>query len=135
MKYMLDANICIYLMNECPKHYYKKLALLEEQQHQVGISAIVHSELQYGVAASNQQTQNQLKLAVLLSHLTVFPYTEACSFYYGQLRAELKNRGCLIGANDLFIAAHALAEQAILVTNNTREFNRIAELQLENWPR
>lgn len=132
MLYMLDTNICIYLMKRTSLTLFKKLSSLEKQ-HKITISAIVLAELQFGVANSQHKEQSQINLNTLLSKLDVLPYSEQCAFHYGEIRTELKRKGSLIGANDLLIASHALAEKAILVTNNGKEFKRIKELTIENW--
>lgn len=133
MLYMLDSNICIYLMKKKSLSLFEKLSSLDQERHEIGISSIVLSELQFGVANSQYREQSQINLNTLLSKLNVLPYTEQCAFYYGEIRAELKRRGSPIGANDLLIASHAIAEKAILVTNNDSEFKRINQLQIENW--
>jgi tRNA(fMet)-specific endonuclease VapC len=119
MLYMLDTNICIYLMKRKSLALFKKLSTLEKH-HEIVISSIVLAELQFGVANSQHKEQSQINLNTLLSKLDVLPYTEQCAF-------------SLIGANDLLIASHALAEKAILVTNNGKEFKRIQEIKIENW--
>lgn len=132
MIYMLDTNICIYLMKRKSLGLFKKLASIEKE-HDITISSIVLAELQFGVANSQHKEQSQINLNILLGKLDVLPYTEQCAFYYGEIRAELKHKGILIGANDLLIASHALAEKAVLLTNNAKEFKRIKELKIENW--
>ena len=132
MLYMLDTNICIYLMKRKSLSLFKKLALIEKR-NDIAISSIVLAELQFGVANSQHKEQSQINLNILLSKLDVLPYTEQCAFYYGEIRTELKRKGSPIGANDLLIGSHALAEKAILVTNNAKEFKRIKALTIENW--
>lgn len=132
MLYMLDTNICIYLMKKKSLSLFKKLSSLEKH-HDIAISSIVLAELQFGVANSQHKEQSQINLNTLLSKLDVLPYTEQCAFYYGEIRAELKRKGALIGANDLFIASHALTEKATLITNNGKEFKRVNTLSIENW--
>lgn len=132
MIYMLDTNICIYIINKHPTNYYKKLDLLEKTDDLV-ISSIVLSELQYGVANSDNKKLNQAKLDTLLMRLEVMSYCASSAFYYGELKAELKQKGIIIGGNDLLIASHALCEQATLVTNNYSEFQRVPKLIIENW--
>jgi len=133
MLYMLDTNICCYILNKQPSSYYKKLEQLEQSAASITISSIVLSELQFGVANSKFKEQNQTKLNLLMSKLEVLDYSAKCAFFYGNLRADLKKRGIIIGNNDLFIASHAIAEQATLITNNISEFKRVKELILENW--
>ena len=133
MMYMLDTNVCIYAINKKPITYIKKLDLLEKKKHNIVISSIVLAELQYGVANSQHKEQNQINLDNFLNKLEIIDFSAKCAFYYGELRAELKQNRVSIGNNDLLIASHALCEQAILVTNNISEFGRINKLLLENW--
>jgi tRNA(fMet)-specific endonuclease VapC len=132
MMYMLDTNICIYIINQKPVSYLKSLDRFE-QNSSLTISSIVLAELQYGVSNSFHKEQNQINLDVFLNKIDVIPFSAKCAFYYGEIRSKLKKEGIIIGNNDLLIASHALAERAILVTNNIGEFKRIPELQLENW--
>lgn len=133
MIYMLDTNICICAINKKPSSYLQRLEELEQMRHTLSISSIVLAELQYGVSNSHNQKLNQINLDIFISRLEVIDFSAKCAFYYGELRAKLKKEGILIGNNDLFIASHAIAEQAILVTNNISEFNRVPELITENW--
>ena len=132
MRYMLDTNICIYIINQKPVSYLKSLDRFE-QNSSLTISSIVLAELQYGVSNSFHKEQNQINLDVFLNKIDVIPFSAKCALYYGEIRSKLKKEGIIIGNNDLLIASHALAERAILVTNNIGEFKRIPELQLENW--
>lgn len=132
MIYMLDTNICIYAINKKPISYLQKLEALEKT-HTLSISSIVLSELQYGVSNSKNQNQNQINLDIFISRLKIIDFSAKCAFYYGELRAHLKKEGIIIGNNDLFIASHAIAEEAVLVTNNMSEFKRIPKLIVENW--
>jgi tRNA(fMet)-specific endonuclease VapC len=99
----------------------------------VCISAITKSELLYGVEVSPRREKDKVALDEYLRHVEVLDYPEDASMDYAQIRAELKLRGCMIGANDLLIAAHARSLGLILVTNNTREFGRVQGLKIENW--
>ncbi len=132
MLYMLDTNICIYLIKKHPISYFEKLEELQ-QKNDITISSIVLSELQFGVANSHHRQQSQINLNELISKLNVLPYTDECACFYGEISSVLKKQGCLIGGNDLFIASHAMTENAVLVTNNAKEFKRIKGLRLENW--
>lgn len=129
---MLDTNICIYILNKKPESYIKKLENLEKR-HPIFISSIVLAELQYGVANSKFKEQNQINVNYLLDKLEVLDFSSKCAFYYGELRADLKHRGVIIGNNDLLIASHALAEDATLVTNNSSEFERAKGLKIVDW--
>lgn len=134
MIYMLDTNICIYIINKKPIIYLQNLELIERNDT-ISISSIVAAELQYGVFNSNlhNKNQNQINLDAFLGKIEIIDFTAKSAFYYGELRAKLEQSGKIIGSNDLLIASHAIAEDAILVTNNTKEFERIPNLVLENW--
>jgi len=133
MLYMLDTNICIFSIKKKPLTHFEKLEKLRKQKHNIAISSIVLSELQYGVANSQLREQSQINLDIFTSRLDVLPYTDECAFFYGEIRAKLKKAGCVIGGNDIFIASHAMASNAVLITNNIREFQRIDGLSLEYW--
>lgn len=132
MKYMLDTNICIYILNKKPISYIKKLENLEKK-YSIAISSIVLAELQFGVSNSKYKEQNQINVNNLISKLEIIDFTEQCALYYGEIRANLKRKGIIIGNNDLLIASHAICEKATLVTNNTSEFQRVDNLKLEDW--
>lgn len=132
MKYMLDTNICIYILNQKPISYIRKLENLEKK-YTLAISSIVLSELQFGVSNSQHQEQNQINVNNLISKLEVLDFKTQCALYYGEIRADLKRKGIIIGNNDLLIASHAVYEEATLVTNNTSEFKRVSNLKIEDW--
>lgn len=133
MLYMLDTNICIFLLGKKKVTYFDKLDNIQKNGHSIAISAIVLAELQFGVANSHRVEQNQKDLNLLLSRLEIMSYNDKCAYFYGELRTALKKVGRLIGGNDLFIASHAMAEDAILITNNKQEFQRVNGLKLEHW--
>ena len=133
MLYMLDTNICIFLLGKKRKTYFDKLDRIQMKGHSIAISSIVLAELQFGIANSQRTEQNQRELNILLGRLDVLSYDSKCAYFYGELRMTLKKTGRLIGGNDLFIASHAMAEDAILVTNNLREFQRVEGLKIEHW--
>jgi len=132
MIYMLDTNICIYIINKKPISYIKKLESLEKTDS-IALSAIVLAELQYGVSNSRFKEKNQINVNSFVSKLDIRDFTEQCAFFYGEIRTDLKQKGIIIGNNDLLIASHAICEEATLVTNNISEFNRIKGLKLINW--
>ena len=129
--YMLDTNICIYIINKKPKKVIKTLT--SKSPAEVCISAITLSELEYGVAKSNQQEKNQEALIKFLLPLQVFDFDATAARSYGIARSKLESAGKQIGALDTLIAAHSLSMDAILVTNNVREFRRVKGLKVENW--
>jgi tRNA(fMet)-specific endonuclease VapC len=131
MIYLIDTNICIYLMNQKPVKVIQKIKNTEVGQ--IGISTITVSELKYGVAKSNLKEQNAQRLEEFLTPFEILPCDETASEYYGMIRAELESQGKVIGPLDMLIAAHALSKDMILVTNNEKEFLRIKSLKVENW--
>ncbi|MBR2768753.1 MAG: type II toxin-antitoxin system VapC family toxin [Lachnospiraceae bacterium] len=131
MRYMLDTNIIVYAKNARPEIVLKRF-----QQYNPGdlcISAITMAELEYGVFNSSKPKQNRLALLMFLSNIEVIPFDMDAAKVYGQIRHDLKEKGELIGANDLLIAAHAKSLAFTLITNNTREFGRVEGLKLNNW--
>ena len=130
MKYMLDTNICIYLINERPKKVINKFTHLAPGD--VGVSSITASELAFGVAKSGSD-KNRAALETFLLPLEVVPYGYAAAMAYGEIRSVLKSLGKPIGPLDMLIAAHALSIGVTLVTNNEKEFRRVNRLKIENW--
>ena len=131
MKYMLDTNTCIYLIKNKPLGIVKKLQSLKIED--ISISTITLAELEYGVEKSQKREQNKLALAEFLAPVEVLNFNDFAAQKYGEIRTSLENKGKLIGAMDMLIAAHALSLNLILVTNNVREFKRIPSLKIENW--
>jgi tRNA(fMet)-specific endonuclease VapC len=132
-QYMLDTNICIYIIRNKSDRVIQKLK--RKRVSDVGISSITLSELEYGVAKSSKPGQNALALTEFLAALVVFPYEDLAARQYGEIRAFLERKGTPIGPLDMLIAAHALALKCILVTNNETEFRRVPGLEVENWTR
>ena len=132
MIYMLDTNICIYIINQKPLSFLPKLEKID-QRHTLAISSIVLAELQYGVSHSVHKIQNQINLDAFLTKVEILPYCEKAAFFYGEIRSTLQKQGQLIGSNDLLIVSHAVAEEATLITNNASEFKRVKALKLEIW--
>jgi tRNA(fMet)-specific endonuclease VapC len=131
MKYMLDTNICIYLIRKKPVQVLKRIQ--KTIVSEICISSITLAELEYGIAKSTNQMQNRIALTEFLAPLEIVPFDEAAAVQYGEIRAQLEKLGKPIGACDLLIAAHAISYNLTLVTNNTREFSRIPTLQIDNW--
>ncbi|OUL23254.1 VapC toxin family PIN domain ribonuclease [Nostoc sp. RF31YmG] len=131
MRYLLDTNICIYIIKQKPQKVLDKFQTLSICD--VGISSITVAELEYGVAKSQQQEKNRTALLQFLLPLEIVDFKPAAATIYGSIRSDLESRGIIIGAMDMLIAAHALSLGVILVTNNIREFSRIPTLLLENW--
>lgn len=129
-RFLLDTDTCIYIINRQPEAVFKHLAGL--QAGEVAISSITGGELYYGVAKSGSE-RNLWALEKFLAPLEALPFDEAAMRQYGTLRARLERKGTPIGSLDMLIAAHALALDVALVTNNQREFKRVPGLRLENW--
>jgi len=129
-KYLLDTNIVIYVLKRRPKEV---LEIFNRNASRMAISSITLSELIYEAEKSSNVDKNLEAIEEFVSHLDVLPYDAKASQHYGQIKAALEKRGEIIGANDIHIAAHAISQGLILVTNNTKEFERVAGLRLENW--
>lgn len=131
MRYILDTNICIYAIKQKPVIVFKRL--LEHKPEEICISSITYSELVYGVEKSQAKERNRIALILLLSRIDIVDYDTRAAESYGCIRAELERNGTPIGSMDTMIAAHAKSLNYVLVTNNTREFERVSGLQVENW--
>jgi len=131
MKYLLDTNICIYIIKKQPASVIQRLTKIPIDD--VVISAITYSELEYGVSKSQHQTKNKIALMEFLAPFTILPFDDLAAETYGEIRANLERNGNIIGNMDLLIAAHTLSSNLTLVTNNEKEFKRIPDLKLENW--
>jgi tRNA(fMet)-specific endonuclease VapC len=130
-RYMLDTDTCSYIMRRSHDALLKRLAKVPVSD--VCISVITKSELLFGVEVSPKHKQDETALAAFLRYIEVLDFPGEASAHYAKIRADLKARGSTIGANDLFIAAHARSLGLTLVTNNTREFKRVRGLSIENW--
>ena len=131
MEFMLDTNICIYLINKQPIKIIEKLKSIKTSD--ICISSITSSELWFGVYKSSYPKQNSLALTEFLSSINTVDFDDEAAINYGQIRAHLEGKGKIIGAMDMLIGAHALALSLTLVTNNLREFKRIPNLKVVNW--
>ena len=131
MKYLLDTDICIYLIKEKPPEVLVRFTALKPAQ--VFISAVTVFELYYGVENSQAHKRNLAALEKFLRPMTILDFTPEDAKQAARIRADLKQKGTPIGAYDLQIAATALANGLTVVTNNTDEFKRVIELKLENW--
>jgi tRNA(fMet)-specific endonuclease VapC len=131
MKFMLDTNICIYVINERPPSVVGRFRTFSIGD--VGISAITLAELEYGAAKSSQPRRNREALGQFISPLEVAAFDADATSAYGQIRTALEKRGTPIGPMDMLIAAHAIGLGVMLITNNKREFARVPGLRIENW--
>jgi tRNA(fMet)-specific endonuclease VapC len=131
MKYLLDTNICIYIIKKKPPEVLQKFS--DCPVGEIGLSSITVAELEYGVQKSQQPERNEKALEKFIIPLEIAPFDYKASIAYGKIRAQLEAKGTPIGPLDTLIAAHALSLNATLVTNNTREFIRIPGLKVINW--
>jgi tRNA(fMet)-specific endonuclease VapC len=131
MKFMLDTNICIYIIKRKPPDVIERFYQTEISQ--IGISSITLSELLYGVSKSSKPEQNQLALMQFIAPLDILSYGDEAAQHYADLRAHLEKQGTPIGALDMLIAAHARSTNCALVTNNEKEFIRVPNLKIDNW--
>lgn len=130
-RYLLDTNICIYIARKKPERvlrHFNKVSL-----GAAAISVITYGELLYGAAKSAQRTEALERLRELVHLLPALALPESAAETYGAIRADLEQKGEMIGNNDLWIAAHALASGLTLVTNNEKEFRRVRGLKVQNW--
>jgi tRNA(fMet)-specific endonuclease VapC len=132
-RYMLDTDTCSFIMKRSHPTVLKRLQAVPVTD--VCMSVITKAELLYGVEVSPWRAQDAAALAAFLPYVEALDFKDDGALHYADIRADLKKRGTLVGANDLFIAAHARALGLTLVTNNTAEFERVSKLNLENWTR
>ncbi len=130
LTYMLDTNICIYVMKNHPVELRSKFNAVAEQ---LCISSITLGELYFGAEKSSRREANMSVLNNFVARLEILPFGSKAAAHYGQVRAELQRAGTPCGANDMLIGAHARSEGLIVVTNNGREFCRMPGLRVENW--
>lgn len=131
MKYLLDTNICIYSLNRRPPEVIERLRA--EGQEAVAISVITMLELRQGAEKSQYPEKTHGKLDLFLGPLKILPFGENAALEGARIRAHLELQGNRIGDLDSLIAAHALSQKLIMVTNNLREFSRVPGLRIENW--
>lgn len=130
LAYMLDTNICIYVMRTYPPALRERFNALADQ---LCISAVTLGELHYGTEKSARRTHNLTALEHFTARLEVLPFDAKAAAHYGQLRAELERAGTPCGPYDIQIGGHARSEGLTVVTNNLREFERMPGLRVENW--
>lgn len=131
MRYILDTNICIYLIKHKPLQVFEKLQ--EHNPDEICISAVTYAELVHGVEKSKAVERNRLALTILLSNIEILDFDMKAAEEYGRIRADLEKKGTPIGPLDMMIAGHAKSLGYTVVTNNVGEFKRVEGLQYENW--
>ena len=131
MRFLLDTNICIYVIKKKPIQLIEQICA--RNIGDIGLSSVTVAELEFRVAKSQAREKNQAALQQFLLPFELLPFDYECARVYGGIRAHLEHLGTPIGAMDTLIGAHARARGLILVTNNEREFARIPKLTVENW--
>jgi len=133
MKYLLDTNICIYIINKRPVTVLDNIR--SKHPDEISISSITIAELNYGAERSQNPHQNRIAILEFLIPFSLLDFDQRAAFYYGKIREKLESKGTPIGPMDLLLASQATAYNLIFVTNNIKEFKRIDYLRLENWLR
>lgn len=131
LSYLLDTNICIYIAKRKPLNVLNKFKKLTVGD--VAMSTITFGELYYGAKKSHHPEKALNVIENLISLIPALPMPIQAGEFYGKIRSDLEKKGKIIGNNDLWIAAHALTLEVIIVTNNAKEFSRINKLKIENW--
>jgi len=129
--YLLDTNICIYVIRRHPPQVVDRIRSSKPQD--IAISTITLAELEHGAEKSQYPDRNRLALLEFLLAFTILDFDQAAAFHYGLIRAALESKGTPIGPMDMLIAAQARSRGMVLVTNNQGEFRRVADLRIENW--
>ncbi len=129
--YLLDTNICIYAI----KQKHEKLLVLLKKKSDEGlfISSLTVAELEFGVQNSRQVDRNRIALLKFLSYFNILNFDGSDAIEYGRIKTELRKRGQIIGQIDLLLAAQAMNREMTLVTNNMKEFQRVRDLNIEDW--
>ena len=130
-RFLLDTNICIYIRQKRPPAVLQRFQKLKAGE--AALSVITYGELLYGAHKSAMSEAALARLADLITLLPVLDLPDTAAQEYGSIRASLEAKGEIIGGNDLWIAAHAKAQNLVLVTNNEREFRRVPGLKVQNW--
>ena len=131
MRYLIDTNICIYVINEHPPELLEKFK--GKTLGEMAVSTITISELQYGVSKSQSRERNARRLAEFLVPFELLPYDAEAARCYGDIRWQLERAGEVIGPLDMLLAAQALSCELVMVSNNEDEFRRVPSLKVENW--
>jgi tRNA(fMet)-specific endonuclease VapC len=129
--YLLDTNTCIYIINRRPQDIINKISL--HSPSDIKVSAVSVAEMEYGASKSKYREKNRNALKNFLSSFEIIPFNYKDAEIYGIIRAELERQGKPIGPYDMQLAAQALQRNYIFVTNNTKEFQQLKSLKLENW--
>lgn len=129
--YLLDTDTCAFILRRSSDVLLERIQAVPLRQQ--AMSVVTYAELLYGVQVSAKRKANQEAVDALVRHLVILDWTQDAAKSYATIRAAMKKKGAVIGANDLMIAAHAVSVEAVVVTNNTKDFSRVAGLKIENW--
>ncbi|EPZ0832558.1 type II toxin-antitoxin system VapC family toxin [Vibrio cholerae] len=134
INYMLDTCICSFIMREQPISVLEKLQEIVSKRHRVVISVVTYQEMQYGLLGKKASPKHAVLVEEFLKRVdAILPFDKAAADAAINVKRDLMHKGTPIGNNDTAIAGHALATGCVLVTNNTREFQRVSGLKLEDW--
>ena len=131
MNYLLDTNVCIYVINKRSASVIRRIQTKDPEQ--IAISTITQAELEYWIARSKHPERNRVALLEFLFPFLLLDFDQIATVQYGLIRASLEARGRPIGAMDMLLAAQARSRDLVLVTNNEKEFRRVEQLEIENW--
>lgn len=131
IQYMLDTDICSYIIREKPIKVFERFESLDMDQ--LCISVVTYAELIYGVEHSSSKKINRSIVDDFVNHLNIMEWDKSAAEHYGKIRAFLQANGDIIGAMDMMIAAHAVSQKMTLVTNNEKHFKKVPKLNVENW--
>lgn len=131
MRYMLDTNICIYAIKKKPAGVISRI--MQHDPADICISSMTYAELMHGVEKSNAPERNRLAVMLLLANIEVLDFDAKAAEHYGRIRSDLEKCGRVMGTMDMLIAGHALSCGCVVVTNNTKEFERVDGLTIDNW--
>ena len=131
MRYMLDTNICIYVIKHKPEKVFRKIQTIHPED--VCISSVTYAELVHGVEKSAAVEKNRLALSMLLANMEILDFDAQAADCYGKIRADLEKKGRPIGPLDMMIAGHGQSLGYTVVTNNVKEFSGVSVLRIENW--
>jgi tRNA(fMet)-specific endonuclease VapC len=129
--FLLDTNICIYAIKKKPELVLKRISA--NLRNEIDISSLTVAELEFGISNSKYPDRNRVALLEFLTIFTVLPFTEKDAIPYGLIKSRLRKNGIIIGPIDLLLAAQAISNDLVLVTNNVREFKRVEDLRIEDW--
>jgi len=131
MIYYLDSNICVYFLKGLYPSIMENIQNINPNN--IKIPSIVKAELLYGAEKSQQKAKNLSNINRFFEPFEIIPFDDDCSIVYSKIRSSMELKGTIIGPNDYIIASTVLAKNGILVTNNTKEFERVKNLKIENW--